>query len=159
MVILQEHLNYSNPSEHNHVEVKYEIYGNKSSPFYEPLNHIVIKRWGVYAECICGPQKSGIPNLHLPSASHDEDYDDDDLSVLPLPKTCTNLGADDLVAREYQPPLVFDDTSNWCMTWLVGPTAKFLKAFCCLEIFPERVTLRPLELSVDLHGDFLLEKK
>ncbi|XP_050245754.1 TMV resistance protein N-like isoform X3 [Quercus robur] len=139
---MQEHLNYSNPSEHNHVEVQYEIYGNKPRSFYELLNHIVIKRWGVYAECICGPQKSGIPNLHLPSASHDEDYDDDDddLSVLPLPNTRTNLGTDDLVAREYQPPLVFDDTSNWCMTWLVGPTAKFLKAFCCLEIFPERVT-------------------
>ena len=89
---MQEHLNYSNPSEHNHVEVQYEIFGNKPRSFYEPLNHIVIKRWGVYAECICGPQKSGIPSLRLLSASHDEDYDDDDdLRVLPLPNIVLTL--------------------------------------------------------------------
>uniref|UniRef100_A0A2N9I9N4 TIR domain-containing protein n=1 Tax=Fagus sylvatica TaxID=28930 RepID=A0A2N9I9N4_FAGSY len=128
---LQKHLNDSNPAERNHFEVTYEIcfYGPK------PQNPKVIKRWGVHVECICPPLEFSIPN-----AIHDDDDDGCDinyLSELPF------YGSDYLEAEEYQPPLVLDDTSN--VSWLVGPIAKLLNAFCCLEIFPKRVNeaLRP----------------
>jgi hypothetical protein len=120
---LQKHLNDSNPAERNHFEVTYEI------RFHEPKtqNPKVIKRWGVHVECICPPLEFSIPN-----AIHDDDDDGCDinyLSELPF------YGSDYLVAEEYQPPLVLDDTSN--VSWLVGPIAKLLNAFCCLGIFPK----------------------
>ena len=138
---LQKHLNDSNPAERNHFEVTYEIHFRGSDDDddevtqIQPQNPKVIKRWGVHVECICPPLEFSIPN-----ANHDDDDDGCDinyLSELPF------YGFDYLEAEEYQPPLVLDDTSN--VSWLVGPIAKLLNAFCCLEIFPKRVNeaLRP----------------
>ena len=111
-------MNDSNPAERNHFEVTYKttFYGSK------PQNPKVIKRWGVHVECSCPPLEFSIPNV-----IHDDDDDGCDinyLSELPF------YGSDYLEAEEYQPPLVLDDTSN--VSWLVGPIAKLLNAFCCL---------------------------
>uniref|UniRef100_A0A2N9I5F0 C-JID domain-containing protein n=1 Tax=Fagus sylvatica TaxID=28930 RepID=A0A2N9I5F0_FAGSY len=131
--LLQKHLNVSNPAERNHFEVTYKIHFDGP----KPQNPKVIKRWGVHVECICPPLELSIPN-----AIHDDDDDGCDinyLSELPF------YGSDYLEAEEYQPPLVLDDTSN--VSWLVGPIAKLLNAFCCLEIFPKlRVLLLVLLL-------------
>jgi hypothetical protein len=115
----------------NHFEVTYKIYFHGP----KPQNPKVIKRWGLHVECIFPPLEFSILN-----AIHDDDDDGCDinyLSELPF------YGSDYLEAEEYQPPLVLDDTSN--VSWLVGPIAKLLNAFCCLEIFPKRVNeaLRP----------------
>ncbi len=59
------------------------------------------------------------------------------LSELPF------YGSNYLEAEGCKPPLVLDDTSN--VSWLVGPIAKPLNAFCCLEI---SVALFPLLLLV-----------
>ena len=125
---LEKHLNDSNPAERNHFEVTYEIHFEGS----KPRNPTVIKRWGVHVECICPPREFSIPN-----AIHDDGCDINYLSELPF------YGSDYLEVEEYQPPLVLDDTSY--VSWLVGPIAKLLNAFCCLEIFPKRVNedLRP----------------
>ena len=45
---LQRHLNESNPTDRNHVEVTYRIDDDEFS----------IKRWGVHVECTCPPQES-----------------------------------------------------------------------------------------------------
>ncbi|KAF3942611.1 hypothetical protein CMV_030750 [Castanea mollissima] len=124
---LQQILNESNPTDQNHVEVTYEILH-----CYEPPN---VTRWGVHVECICPPQESGIPNLPLLTAGHDDNDDDVDYwSELPF------YGSDDLEAEEdeeYQSPLVLDDTSSSCMSWLVGPTTMLfmLFRFCCPRDF------------------------
>jgi hypothetical protein len=134
--------NDSNPAEGTHFEVMYEI--RFDGP--KPQNPKVIKRWGVHVECICPPREFSIPNV-----IHDGDDDDDDdgcdinyLSELPF------YGSDYLEAEEYQPPLVLDDTSN--VSWLVGPIAKLLNAFCCLEIFPKLRVLLLVLLLVLLFG-------
>ena len=133
---LQQKLNESNPTDQNHVEVTCKIQLSKFSPeanaFIEPLK---ATRWGVHVECICPPQESGIPNLPLLTAGHDDDDDDVDYwSELPF------HGSDDLEAEEdeeYQSPQVLDDTSSSCMSWLVGPTTKLfmLFRFCCPRDF------------------------
>ncbi|KAF3954186.1 hypothetical protein CMV_020437 [Castanea mollissima] len=117
---LQQILNKSNPTDQNHVEVTYKIIGTLNAT-----------RWGVHVECICPPQESGIPNLPLLTAGHDDNDDDVDYwSELPF------YGSDDLEAEEdeeYQSPLVLDDTSSSCMSWLVVPTTMLfmLFRFCC----------------------------
>ncbi|KAL4603868.1 hypothetical protein ACB092_10G153900 [Castanea dentata] len=126
---LQQKLNKSNPTDQNHVEVTYEISHGKHD---EPPN---LTRWGVHVECICPPQESGIPNLPLLTAGHDDNDDDVDYwSELPF------NGSDDLEAEEdedYQSPLVLDDTSSSCMSWLVVPTTMLfmLFRFCCPRDF------------------------
>ena len=110
--LLQYHLNKSNPTDQNYVEITYETRCGANA---EPL--IKATRWGVHVECICPPQESGIPNLPLLTAGQDDD-DVDYWSELPF------YGSDDLEAEEeeYQSPLVLNDTSRSCMSWLVGPT-------------------------------------
>ncbi|XP_030946038.1 disease resistance protein RML1A-like [Quercus lobata] len=127
---LQQKLNESNPTDQNHVEVTYETQRAKylRIPTVKPPNPI---RWGVHVECICPPQESGIPNLPLLTAGHD---DPDYWSELPF------HGSDDLEAEEeeeHQSPLVLDDTSSSCMSWLVGPTTMLfmLFRFCCPRDF------------------------
>ena len=83
---LQQNLNESNPTDQNYVEITYETQ-------IESANVI---RWGVHVECICPPQESGIPNLPLLTAGHDDYW-----SELPF------YGSDDLEAEEdeeYQSP-------------------------------------------------------
>ena len=113
--LLQYHLNKSNPTDQNYVEITYETRGHVGQPNAEPP--IKATRWGVHVECICPPQESGRPNLPLLTAGHD-DGDVDYWSELPF------YGSDDLEAEEeeYQSPLVLNDTSRSCMSWLVGPT-------------------------------------
>ena len=133
---LQQKLNESNPTDQNHVEVTYKIEPRgpyfKANAFIEPPK---VTRWGVHVECICPPQESGIPNLPLLTAEHDDDDDDVDYwSELPF------HGSDDLEAEEdeeYQSPQVLDDTSSSCMSWLVGPTTMLfmLFRFCCPRDF------------------------
>ena len=129
---LQQKLTESNPTDQNHVEVTYKAqflrYDNLIE-FYEAPNPT---RWGVHVECICPPQESGIPNLPLLTAGHDDDVDY--WSELPF------YGSDDLEAEEdeeYRSPLVLDDTSISCMSWLVGPTTMLfmLFRFCCPRDF------------------------
>ena len=118
---LQKNLNKSNPTDRNYVEITYETRGHVGQPNAEPP--IKATRWGVHVECICPPQESGIPNLPLLTAGHDDvDY----WSELPF------YGSDDLEAEEeeYQSPLVLNDTSRSCMSWLVGPTTMLFKLFC-----------------------------
>ncbi|XP_075646769.1 disease resistance protein RML1A-like [Castanea sativa] len=140
---LQEHLNKSNPTDQNHVEVTY-------STDIDEWDCIKRLGWGVHVECTCPPQESAIPNLPLLTSGHDDDHvvdywrelpfyvsddkeeyqsplvhDDDDVDYwreLPF------YGSDD--KEEYQSPLVHDDTSMSCMSWLVGPTTKLFKLFC-----------------------------
>ena len=64
---LQEHLNKSNPTDHNHVKVTYTI---RNQDFVVNC----IKRWGVHVECTCPPQESAIPDLPLLTAGHDDDW-------------------------------------------------------------------------------------
>ena len=133
---LQQKLNESNPTDQNHVEVTYKIEPRrtyfKANAFIEPPK---VTRWGVHVECICPPQESGIPNLPLLTAGHDDDDDDVDYwSELPF------HGSDDLEAEEdeeYQSPLVLDDTSSSCLSWLVGPITMLfmLFRFCCPRDF------------------------
>ncbi|KAF3945972.1 hypothetical protein CMV_027707 [Castanea mollissima] len=124
---LQQILNKSNPTDQNHVEVTYKITQLRVG-YIGTLN---ATRWGVHVECICPPQESGIPNLPLLTAGHDDvDY----WSELPF------YGSDDLEAEEdeeYESPLVLDDTSSSCMSWLVGPTTMLfmLFRFCCPRDF------------------------
>ena len=137
---LQQKLNESNPTDQNHVEVTYEIqlcrFGGSSFKANAFIESLKATRWGVHVECICPPQESGIPNLPLLTAGHDDD-DDDDVdywSELPF------HGSDDLEAEEdeeYQSPQVLDDTSSSCMSWLVGPTTMLfmLFRFCCPRDF------------------------
>ena len=96
---LQRHLNKSNPTDQNLVEV---------SITYSESGYSV-KRWGVHVECTCPPQESN---------------DDDDVDYR---SEFTFYGFDD---EEYQSPLVHDDTSISCMSWLVGPITKPFKLFC-----------------------------
>ena len=124
---LQQKLNESNPTDQNHVKVTYKTI--RFSPD-EPLN---VTRWGVHVECICPPQESGIPNLPLLTAGHDDD-DVDYWGELPF------HGSDDLEAEEdeeHKSPLILDDTSSSCLSWLVGPTTKLfmLFRFCCPRDF------------------------
>ena len=66
---LQEHLNNSNPTDQNHVEVKYII------PYkFRNRDGADIERWGVHVECTCPPQESSIPDLPLLTAGQDDDY-------------------------------------------------------------------------------------
>ena len=132
---LQQILNESNPTDQNHVEVTYKIQHRFPRP--GKLNVLNPTRWGVHVECIC-PQESGIPNLPLLTAGHDDDDDDDDdvdyWSELPF------HGSDDLEAEEdeeYHSPLVLDDTSSSCLSWLVGPITMLfmLFRFCCPRDF------------------------
>ena len=115
---LQKNLNKSNPTDRNYVEITYETrldWNSVEITYAEPP--IKATRWGVQVECICPPQESGIPNLPLLTAGHDDD-DVDYWSELPF------YGSDDLEAEEeeYQSPLVLNDTSRSCMSWLVGPS-------------------------------------
>ena len=126
---LQQKLNESNPTNQNLVEVTYKIqFRRYNGSYIKPPNPT---RWGVQVECICPPQESKsykvwgprIPNLPLLTAGHDDvDY----WSELPF------YGSDDLEAEEeeYQSPLVLNDTSRSCMSWLVGPTTMLFKLFC-----------------------------
>ena len=114
---LQRLLNESNPTDQNYVEITYETCGYDDPP-------IKATRWGVHVECICPPQESGRPNLPLLTAGHD-DGDVDYWSELPF------YGSDDLGAEEeYQSPLVLDDTSRSCISWLVVPTTMLFNLFC-----------------------------
>ena len=81
---------------------------------------------GVHVECICPPQESGIPNLPLLTAGHDDDDDVHYWSEFPF------HGSGDLEAEEeeYQSPLVPNDTFRSCMSWLVGLTTMLFKLFC-----------------------------
>ncbi|XP_050266979.1 disease resistance protein RUN1-like isoform X4 [Quercus robur] len=120
--LLQDYLNDSNPTDQNYVEITYETRGHAEPP-------IKATRWGVHVECICPPQESGIPNLPLLTAGHDDDVDY--WSELPF------YGSDDLEAEEeeYQSP---HDTSRSCMSWLVGPTTMLFRlffGFCCPKDF------------------------
>ena len=129
---LQQKLNESNPTDQNHVEVTYKIQPRFPGP--GKLNALNPTRWGVHVECICPPQESGIPNLPLLTAGHDDDDDVDYWNELPF------HGSDDLEAEEdeeYQSPLVLDDTSSSCLSWLVGPiTMLFMRfRFCCPRDF------------------------
>ena len=111
---LQRHLNKSNPTDQNLVEVSITYSKNGYS----------VKRWGVHVECTCPPQESNDDDdvdyrNELPFyGSDDVDY----WSELPF---CGSDGKE-----EYQRPLVHDDTSMSCMSWLVGPTTKLFKLFC-----------------------------
>ena len=111
---LQRHLNKSNPTDQNLVEV---------SITYSESGYSV-KRWGVHVECTCPPQESNDDDdvdyrNELPFyGSDDVDY----WSELPF---CGSDGKE-----EYQLPLVHDCTSMSCMSWLVGPTTKLFKLFC-----------------------------
>ena len=111
---LQRHLNESNPTDQNRVKV--------SIRYKSDDTRYSIKRWGVHVECTCHPQESAIPNLPLLTAGHDDDDVVDHMRELPF------YGSDD--KEEYQSPLVHDDTSMSCMSWLVGPTTKLFKLFC-----------------------------
>ena len=114
-------MNESNPTDQNYVEITYETREHVGQPNAEPP--IKATRWGVHVECICPPQESGIPNLPLLTAGHDDvDY----WSELPF------YGSDDLEAEEeeYQSPVVLNDTSRSCMSWLVGPSTMLFKLFC-----------------------------
>ncbi|KAK4559445.1 hypothetical protein RGQ29_008591 [Quercus rubra] len=131
---LQQKLNESNPTDQNHVEVTYKIQPRFPGP--GKLNALNPTRWGVHVECICPPQESGIPNLPLLTAGHDDDDDDDVDYWNELPFH----GSDDLEAEEdeeYQSPLVLDDTSSSCLSWLVGPITMLfmLFRFCCPRDF------------------------
>ncbi|XP_030957286.1 uncharacterized protein LOC115979400 [Quercus lobata] len=106
--LLQQYLNESNPTDQNHVTYSIQY------PF--------IKRWGVHVECTCPPHESLIPNLPLLTAGHDDDDVVDYLRELPF------FGCDD--KEEYQSPLVHDDISMSCMSWLIGATTKLFKIFC-----------------------------
>ncbi|KAK7838778.1 hypothetical protein CFP56_019077 [Quercus suber] len=123
--LLQQHLIESNPTDQNRVEVTYRTcfahYDVEPNPCIEPLNPTLIKRWGVHIECTCPPQESVIPNLPLLTAGHD---DDDVVDYWHELKFC---GSDD--KEEYLSPLVLDDTSMSCMSWLVEPTTKLFKLF------------------------------
>ncbi|KAF3967221.1 hypothetical protein CMV_008762 [Castanea mollissima] len=88
---LQGHLNESNPTDQNHVEVTY------STHWWNGDNANCIKRWGVHVECTCPPQESAIPNLPLLTDGHDDDDDVDYWCELPF------YGSDD--KEEYQAPL------------------------------------------------------
>ena len=123
--LLQQHLIESNPTDQNCVEVTYRTcfahYDVEPNPCIEPLNPTLIKRWGVHVECTC-PQESVIPNLPLLTTGHDDD------DVVDYWRELTFYGSDD--KEEYQSPLVLDDTSMSCMSWLVEPTTKLFKLFC-----------------------------
>ncbi|KAK4598519.1 hypothetical protein RGQ29_015825 [Quercus rubra] len=123
--LLQQHLIESNPTDQNCVEVTYITcfahYDVEPNPCIEPLNPTLIKRWGVHVECTC-PQESVIPNLPLLTTGHDDD------DVVDYWRELTFYGSDD--KEEYQSPLVLDDTSISCMSWLVEPTTKLFKLFC-----------------------------
>ena len=69
---LQEHLNKSNPTDHNHVKVTYRIHHVDFDLIYDDVNYI--ERWGVHVECTCPPQESAIPDLPLLTAGHDDDW-------------------------------------------------------------------------------------
>ena len=105
-------MNKSNPTNQNLVEVSITY----------SKNGYTVKRWGVHVECTCPPKESAIPNLPLLIAGHDDDDVVDYMRELPF------YGSDD--KEEYQSPLVHDDTSMSCMSWLVGPTTKLFKLFC-----------------------------
>ncbi|XP_050266965.1 disease resistance protein RUN1-like isoform X2 [Quercus robur] len=120
---LQQKLNESNPTDQNRVKVTYSISQRGC------IKTLKATRWGVHVECICPPQESGIPNLPLLTAGHDDDVDY--WSELPF------YGSDDLEAEEeeYQSP---HDTSRSCMSWLVGPTTMLFRlffGFCCPKDF------------------------
>ena len=112
--LLQRHLNESNPTDQNRVKV--------SIRYKSDDTRYSIKRWGVHVECTCHPQESAIPNLPLLIAGHDDD------DVVGYMRELPFYGSDD--KEEYQSPLVHDDTSMSCMSWLVGPTTKLFKLFC-----------------------------
>ena len=126
--LLQRHLNESNPTDQNRVKVS--IRYKSDDTCYS------IKMWGVHVECTCPAQESAIPNLPLLTAGHDDDDVVDYMRELPF------YGSDDVDywselpfcgsdgKEEYQLPLVHDDTSMSCMSWLVGPTTKLFKLFC-----------------------------
>ena len=123
---LQQQLNESNPTDQNHVEVTYRTcFRSESvrndSAFESPICY-PIGRFGVHVECTCPPQESAIPNLLLLIAGHDDADVVDYMRELPF------YGSDD--KEEYQSPLIHDDTSMSCMSWLVGPTTKLFKLFC-----------------------------
>ncbi|KAF3967219.1 hypothetical protein CMV_008760 [Castanea mollissima] len=99
---LQEHLNKSNPTDQNHVQVTYT---NRYSD-----NENCIIRWGVHVECTCPPQESVIPNLPLLTAGHDDDDDDDD-DVVDYMRELPFYVSDD--KEEYQSPLVHDDDVDY----------------------------------------------
>ena len=124
--LLQQHLIESNPTDQNRVEVTYRTcfahYDVEPNPRIEPLNPTLIKRWGVHVECTCPPQESVIPNLPLLTAGRDDD------DVIDYRHELTINGSDD--KEEYRSPLVLDDTSMSCMSWLVEPTTKLFKLFC-----------------------------
>ncbi|KAF3952540.1 hypothetical protein CMV_021913 [Castanea mollissima] len=70
---LQEHLNESNPTDQNHVEVTYSTRPWNSVANKPMREKNIIKRWGVHVECTCPPQESAIPNLPLLTDGHDDD--------------------------------------------------------------------------------------
>ncbi|KAL4639450.1 hypothetical protein ACB092_03G219400 [Castanea dentata] len=124
--LLQQHLIESNPTDQNCVEVTYRTcfahYDVEPNPCIEPLNPTLIKRWGVHVECTCPSPESVIPNLPLLTAGRDDD------DIVDYWGELTYYGSDD--KEEYQSPLVLDDTSMSCMSWLVEPTTMLFKLFC-----------------------------
>ncbi|XP_030946549.1 TMV resistance protein N-like [Quercus lobata] len=126
---LQQKLNESNPTDQNRVEVTYKIIGYNQEDGAS-VGTLKATRWGVHVECICPPQESGIPNLPLLTAGHDDDDDVHYWSELPF------HGSDDLEAEEdekYRSPLVLHETSSSCMSWLVGPSTMLFMLFLFMQ--------------------------
>jgi hypothetical protein len=108
---LQQHLNESNISEQNHIEIICEINQWSTSSSSETGNLTdIIKSFEVHVECLCCPQKSGVLGLSkdLDMVTRMQHLDDGKHLSLP-----SNVGSSmDMTSTSTGPELGFGSTVN-----------------------------------------------